>query len=134
MNLNYNLDDIKIPNYTVLVRLAPKENVTEENGLYLLSKTISLQLDNGQVIHVPDPNVFMAYGEVVKTGNESTFKVGDLVYVTDEVSSVRINIDENNPYPHMMPYGFWINPSLKYKVQTDLIHIPETLINAWVSK
>ena len=131
---SYTINDLTIPNYTVIIKLKPKEQVSEENGLYMLSNTIQLTLENGQNIHVPDPNVFIPFGEVIKTGQETNLKIGDLVYVADEVATVRINIDENNPYPHVMNYGFWLDPRMKYKVQTDLVHIPETLINAWVSQ
>jgi len=131
--INYNFDNIKIPNYTIIVELFPKEHVSEENGLFILSQTIRIPLENGQFVHVPDPNVFLPYGKVVKIGDECRFKVGDIVYMADEVSAVRLNIDEQNPYPHYMPYGFWLDPQLKYKVQTNLVHVPETLINAWVS-
>ena len=132
--MNYTFDDINIPDHTIIVELTPKEQVTEENGLYLLSQTIRIPLENGQFVHVPDPNVFLPYGKVIKTGNVSNIKVGYTVYLADEVSAVRLNIDEQNPYPHYMPYGFWLNPLHKYKVQTNLVHVPETLINAWVSQ
>mgnify|MGYP001217501531 CR=1 FL=1 len=134
MNISYNIDDVIIPDYTVIIRLAPKEQVTEENGLYLLSNTIQLRLENGQIIHVPDPNVFMPFGEVIKTGPKSNLKPGYIGYIADEVATVKLNIDENNPYPHVMPYGFWLDPAMKYRIQTDLVHIPETLINAWVKR
>lgn len=130
---NYNLDDLTIPNHTVIVELMPKEQVTEENGLYLLSQTIRVPLDNGQFVHVPDPNVFLPYGKVIKVGVESNIKVGSIVYLADEVPAVRLNIDDQNPYPHYMPYGFWLNPQMKYKVQTNMVHVPETLINAWTN-
>ncbi len=128
----FTFDEIKIPNHTVIVKLTTKEDVNEENGLYVISNMIQLRLDNNQIIHVPDPNVFIPYGEVIKTGAVCNIKVGDKVFVSDEVATVKINIDETNPYPHVMQYGFWLDPQKKYKVQTDLVHIPETLISAWV--
>ncbi|HMT02067.1 MAG TPA: hypothetical protein PKD00_01945 [Burkholderiales bacterium] len=129
----FKLEEIKIPNHTVIVKLKTKEDVSEENGLYVISNMIQLRVPNtDQIIHVPDPNIFIPFGEIVKTGNESNLKVGDKVFVADEVATVKINIDEANPYPHVMQYGFWADPQKKYKVQTDLVHIPETLISAWV--
>lgn len=131
----YKLEEIKIPNNTVIVKLEPKADVQqEENGLYAFSNMIQVQLQNQQIIHVPDPNVFIPFGVVVKTGEMCNFKVGDKVFVADEVATIKINIDETNPYPHLMMYGFWLNPQSKYKVQTDLVHVPETLISAWVSE
>ena len=127
----FELEEIKIPNHTVIVRLKTKEDVTEENGLYVISNMIQIRVEN-QIIHVPDPNIFIPFGEIIKTGNVSNLKVGDKVFVSDEVATVKINIDETNPYPHVMQYGFWADPQKKYKVQTDLVHIPETLISAWV--
>jgi len=131
--MNFQLEDIKIPNNTVVIKLTPKQNVTEQDGLYLVSNTIQVELDNGQIMHVPDPNVFLPFGEIIKTGEDSKFKVGDKVFVADEVPTIKINVYDTNPYPFVMPYGFWLNPHLKYKIQTDMVHIPETLISAWVS-
>lgn len=132
--MNYNFDEIKIPNNTVIIKLTPKEDVTEEGGLYLISNTIQVDVGNGQIVHVPDPNVFLPHGIIVKVGDICNFKVGDDVFISDEVPTIKINVYDANPYPYVMNYGFWLNPHLKYKVQTDLVHIPETLISAWVTR
>ena len=51
----YKLEEIKIPNNTVIVKLEPKADVQqEENGLYAFSNMIQVQLQNQQIIHVPD--------------------------------------------------------------------------------
>jgi hypothetical protein len=131
--MNYNLEDINIPDNTIVIKLTPKEDVTEQDGLYLISNTIQVDIGQGQVMHVADPNVFIPHGIIIKTGAFSKFKIGDEVFVADEVPTIKINVHEANPYPFVMPYGFWLNPHLKYKVQTDMVHIPETFITAWVT-